>query len=263
MDRAEAHQGQRLFLDVASAVLAQRVGTVLDQDRSPASSSPVVDQTPPGDGEHPAAQARLVAAECGEAIEDADEGLAGQVIRLGRTLEPQITGDRRREVAVQDLECPSGAGLCRRQDLRERRSDRQAGTSSRAAAWVVGPVIGRSDRTQVTELPRRDGGFGTERTWSITLRGAVDKSTHAGELRRLLRMRGMSPSLDGPWRPAGPPPGAAAPQGPVELRNRTSRALPWNCRCCRRSGDRLICAIAERWHGVPWQPLPYAGGASV
>ena len=55
-----------------------------------------------------AAQAVLVAGEAGQAGEDAEEGLAGQVVGLGRAVQPQVAGDGRGEVAVEHLEGPAG-----------------------------------------------------------------------------------------------------------------------------------------------------------
>jgi len=86
VDRARAHPGQRVLLHVAAAVLTKCIGAVVGQGGPSASAPPVIDQTPPSDGEHPGAQAGLVPAEGGEAAEDPDEGLAGHVVRLRRSL---------------------------------------------------------------------------------------------------------------------------------------------------------------------------------
>ena len=61
----------------------------------------------------------LVAAEAGQAGEDTDERLAGQVVGLGRAVQAQVPGDGRREVAVEHLEGPGRAGLRRSEDVVE------------------------------------------------------------------------------------------------------------------------------------------------
>ena len=98
------------------------VAGVVGDLRTAAAPSPVVDQPAVGDGEHPAAQGVLVPAEAGQAGEDAEEGLAGQVVGLGRAVQPEVAGHGGRQVAVEDLERPGGTRLRRGQDVVEGQS---------------------------------------------------------------------------------------------------------------------------------------------
>src|SRR3712207_399957 len=104
------------------------------------------------DGEDPRAQAVLVTRETGEAAEDGEEGLAGQVVGVEGTVQPQVPGDRWGEVPVEHLEGPRGARLGRREDVVERRTRRHAhlppysctggGSAGAGPDWTVVP---RSD----------------------------------------------------------------------------------------------------------------------
>ena len=67
------------------------------------------------------AQGVLVPAEAGQTGEDTEERLAGQVVGLGGAVQPQVAGDHGREIAVEDLEGPGGAGLRGGQDVVEGR----------------------------------------------------------------------------------------------------------------------------------------------
>ena len=57
-----------------------------------------------------------------QAGEDADEGLAGEVVGLLRAVQAQVAGDGRGEVAVEDLERPGRARLGGGEDVVEGQS---------------------------------------------------------------------------------------------------------------------------------------------
>jgi hypothetical protein len=208
VDLVGTHEGQRVLLHVAATELPKGVVAVPGQDGPSALPPPLVDQPAPRDGEHPRAQARLIAVEGAQAGEDADEGLAGQVVRLGRALQAQVAGHSRGQIAVEDLECPAGARVRGSQHLGEGRSDGQAGTSSRRVP-LIGPRRRTVDDTRVAEPSRRAAGICTERTCSITFRWLSTTGRHVGQLRRLVRGppsppiggRVPSPSGEGEYAP--------------------------------------------------------------
>ena len=84
-----ADVGHRLVLDVTGGerldVEAERGGA-----RTALAAAGVVDQDPVRDREQPRAEVRLVARELREAVEHPQEHLAGEVLRLGCALRPQV-----------------------------------------------------------------------------------------------------------------------------------------------------------------------------
>ena len=110
-----------VVLDVPAQEFGEVTG-VVSHLRTTAAAPPVVDEPAVGDGEDPGAQRVLGAAEPGQPGEDADEGLAGEVVGLDGAVQAQVTGDRRGQVAVEHLERPAGPGLRGGEDVVERQS---------------------------------------------------------------------------------------------------------------------------------------------
>src|SRR5690606_37305135 len=131
---AAADDRESVLLHVASLTVGKlAVGGLAP--RAPGHPSPDVDEPTVGDREHPRPEPGLTPVEPGEALKDREEHLAGQVLRLGRALRPQVAGNRRREVGIQALECPWSACTCRLEYVLEWFPDAQLALPGEVAYW--------------------------------------------------------------------------------------------------------------------------------
>jgi len=99
----ERQGGDQLGIERFVGRRRRGVPVAVDLSRSAGPPAGVVDETVPGDGEHPAPQLVMIASEPREVARHLEEDLAEKIFGIAGALGPQVAQHRRGEVAIDVL----------------------------------------------------------------------------------------------------------------------------------------------------------------